>query len=153
MSSPPELSPGLRKPAPPSQPRSLWRNRDYLLLWSGQIISEIGSKSSLLAFPLLMLFLTGSPAQAGLLGALRGLPYILFCLPAGALIDRWNRKRVMILCDTGRALAMGSIPLAYVLGHLTLAQLYIVSFIEGTLYIFFVSLKPPLCRRSSPGNS
>ena len=137
MSSPPELSPSQRKPALTWQTRSLWRNRDYLLLWSGQIISEIGSKSSLLAFPLLVLFLTGSPAQAGLLGALRGLPYILFCLPAGALIDRWNRKRVMILCDTGRALAMGSIPLAYVLGHLTLAQLYIVSFTEGTLYIFF----------------
>lgn len=91
-----------------------------------------------------MLYLTGSPAQAGLLGALRGLPYLLFCLPAGALIDRWDRKRVMLLCDTGRALALLSIPLAYVLGHLSLLQLYLVSFTEGTLYIFF-SLAETAC--------
>src|SRR5215472_15751853 len=110
MSSQPELSSALPEPTLPSHPLPLWRNPDYLLLWGGQIISEIGSRASLLAFPLLMLALTGSPAQAGLLGALRGLPYLLFCLPAGALIDRWNRKRVMLLSDAGRALALGSIP-------------------------------------------
>src|SRR5215831_11349532 len=135
MSSQPELSPALREPAQPFHPLPLWRNPDYLLLWGGQSISDIGSRVSLLALPLLMLALTHSPAQAGLLGALRGLPNLLFGLPAGAFIDRWNRKRVMLFCDSGRALALGSIPLAYVLGHLTLAQLYLVSFIEGTLYL------------------
>jgi len=144
MSSPPEPSPAERSPARTRAPLPLWRNRDYLLLWSGQIISEIGSKASLLAFPLLMLSLTHSPAQAGLLGAVRGLPYILFCLPAGALIDRWDRKRVMLLCDSGRALALLSIPLAYALGHLTLVHLYLVSLTEGTLYIFF-SLAETAC--------
>ncbi len=86
----------------PAQPTSLWHNRDFLLLWSGQIVSAIGSQVSLIAFPWLILALTGSPAQAGLIAAIRTLPYLLFGLPAGALIDRWNRKRVMILCDTGR---------------------------------------------------
>ncbi len=101
------------------------------------MVSSIGTRVSMLAFPLLVLAITHSPAQAGLIAALRGLPYALFILPAGALIDRWNRKRVMILCDTGRALALGSIPVALLLGHLTTVQLYIVSLVEGTLFTFF----------------
>src|SRR5438876_11462576 len=119
-----------------SRPVPLWRNRDYALLWSGQMISSVGTRVSMLAFPLLVLAITHSPAQAGLIAALRGLPYALFVLPAGALIDRWNRKRVMILCDTGRVLALGSIPIALLLGHLTIVQLYIVSLVEGTLFTF-----------------
>ncbi len=119
------------------RPVPLWRNRDYVLLWSGQMVSSIGTQVSMLAFPLLVLAITHSPAQAGLVAALRGLPYVLFVLPAGALIDRWNRKRVMILCDAGRALALGSIPIALLLGHLTIEQLYIVSLVEGTLFTFF----------------
>src|SRR5579863_2777914 len=107
----------------------LWRNRDYMLLWSGQMVSSVGTRVSQLAFPLLVLALTHSPAQAGLIAALRGLPYALFILPAGALVDRWNRKRVMILCDTGRALALGSIPVALLLGHLSLIQLYSVALV------------------------
>jgi MFS family permease len=84
------------------------------LLVSGQAVSSVGSQVSLAAFPLLVLALTNSPAQAGLMTALRGLPFALFCLPAGALIDRWDRKRVMILCDIGRAIALGSIPVAVI---------------------------------------
>ncbi|HEV8192603.1 MAG TPA: MFS transporter, partial [Ktedonobacterales bacterium] len=123
--------------ATPQRPRSLFRNRDYMLLWGGQTVSTIGTEVSMVAFPFLVLALTGSPAQAGLMGGLRALPYLLFSLPAGALIDRWNRKTVMILCDAGRALALGSIPLALILGQLTLVQLYTVSAAEGTLFVFF----------------
>jgi MFS family permease len=119
------------------RPLSLWRNRDFLLLWSGQMVSAIGSQVSLLAFPWLILSVTGSPVQAGIIASVRTLPYILFGLPAGALVDRWDRKRVMILCDVGRVIALGSIPIAFALGFLTALQLYIVSFIEGTLFIFF----------------
>jgi len=115
----------------------LWRNRDYLVLWCGQGVSNIGSQASALALPLLMLALTGSPAQAGVLGGLRGLAYVLFGLPAGALADRWNRKRVLILCDLGRAIAFASIPIAIIAGHLSAPQLYFVSFVEGTLFILF----------------
>ncbi|WP_126553092.1 MFS transporter [Dictyobacter kobayashii] len=61
------------------------------------------------AFPWLVLALTRSPFQAGLVGALRLLPYFLFGLPAGALVDRWDRKRVMLLCDLGRAISLASI--------------------------------------------
>ncbi|MFL5693920.1 MAG: MFS transporter, partial [Ktedonobacteraceae bacterium] len=115
----------------------LWRNRDFLLLVSGQAVSSTGSQISLVAFPLLMLALTDSPALAGLMTALRGLPFALLCLPVGALVDRWDRKRVMILSDAGRAIALGSIPVALALGHLTYVQLALVSLIEGSLFVFF----------------
>lgn len=126
-------------PATPAadRPTPLWRNRNYLLLWSGQAISSVGGEASQLAFPLLILGVTHSPAQAGFAGALRALAYLLLGLPAGALIDRWDRKRTMIVCDAARALALGSIPLALALNHLTMAQIYLVSLIEGTLYVFF----------------
>lgn len=116
---------------------SLWRNRDFMLLWSGQLLSSVGSQVSLLAFPLLVLGITGSAAEAGLVGALRSLPFAILCLPAGALVDRWDRKRVMLLCDAGRALALGSIPIALWLGHLGLLQLCLVALVEGTLMTFF----------------
>jgi MFS family permease len=119
----------------PSRP--LWRNRDFLLLWNGQTISTLGTNISTLALPLLVLSLTHSPAQAGLLTAIRLLPYLLFSLPAGALLDRWNRKTVMISCDLVRWLALGSVPLAFGLGHLTLIHLCIAAFLEGTAYVFF----------------
>lgn len=115
----------------------LWRNRNYLLLWSGQAISSVGGEASQLAFPLLILSATHSPALAGFAGALRALAYLLLGLPAGALTDRWNRKRVMMLCDAGRALALGSIPLALTFGRLSMAQIYLVALVEGTLYVFF----------------
>jgi hypothetical protein len=63
-----------------SKPVSLWRNRDYLLLWSGQTISNVGTGVSTIAYPLLVLAVTGSPAQAGFISAVRALIYALLCL-------------------------------------------------------------------------
>ena len=123
------------------QPQSLWRNRDYLLLWSGQALSDIGGAVSELAFPLLVLAVTQSPAQAGFVAALRALPATLFSLLAGVLVDRWDRKRVMLVCDAGRALSLASIPIAYALGHLTIWQLYMTAFLEGTLMMVFTLAK------------
>ncbi|MBE3561247.1 MAG: MFS transporter [Ktedonobacteraceae bacterium] len=119
------------------RPVPLWRNRDYLLLIGGQAVSAIGSQISLVAFPLLIFALTGSAEQAGLMAAVRSLPVALFTLPAGVLVDRWDRRRLMLFCDAGRALVLGSIPVALIFGHLTSIQLYIVSFIEGTLFALF----------------
>jgi MFS family permease len=115
----------------------LWRNRDYVILRGSQSVSEIGSQVSTLAFLLLILALTHSPAEAGLAGALAVLPFAVLGLPAGALVDRWNRKRLMILCDAGRTLALASIPLAGVFGHLTVLQVYLVILVAGTLSVFF----------------
>src|SRR5437588_7690938 len=89
----------------PAKVVPLWRNRDYLLLWTGQTISNVGSSVSALAFPLLVLLVTPSAAQAGIVGALNALPRVFFTLLAGLLLDRWHRKRVMLSCDFGRALS------------------------------------------------
>lgn len=119
------------------RPVALRHNRDFLLLWSGQAVSSLGTQVAHLAFPLLMLALTRSPALAGLLGMARGLPFVLLSLPAGALVDRWDRRRVMVVSDVGRALALGSIPLALAFEALTVWQLDVVAAVEGTLFTFF----------------
>lgn len=136
-SSPREISDN--PPVQPDQhrPRSLWRNRDFVLLWSGQLISTAGTQVTSLALPLLILAVTHSPAQAGIVAACSSLPRFLLALPAGALVDRWDRRRVMLISDTGRAVALGSIPVAALLGHLSVAQIYVVTLIEGTLHVFF----------------
>ncbi len=121
----------------PVRPVSLWRNRDYMLLWGGQVVSVLGSNVSTIVVPLLILAITNSPAAAGIAGALTSIPYVLFSLPVGALIDRWDRKKVMVLCDLGRALVFASIPLAIWLDTLTIWQLYVAAFVEGVLMVFF----------------
>ncbi|MBF6591304.1 MAG: MFS transporter [Ktedonobacterales bacterium] len=126
-------------PLPPRDSAvSLWRNRDFLLLWSGQLVSSFGGEISSLALPLLILTLTGSAAQAGFAAALSAVPALLIGLPAGALIDRWDRKRVMIICDVLRALTLASIPLALALGRLTMLQIYLVSLVQGGCQLFFL---------------
>jgi MFS family permease len=127
-----------RTPQPQQQPprqrhTPLWRNRDFLLIIGGQMVSEAGTQVSHLAFPLLMLLLTNSPSQAGLMGALRAVPYVALALPAGALVDRWNRRVVMVVCDTGRALCLGSVAVALALHALAPGQLYVIALIEGIL--------------------
>ena len=117
--------------------RALWRNRDFMLLWSGQTLSTLGSQVSATAVPLLVLAMTGSPATAGLIGFLGGLPHLVAQLPAGALVDRWDRWRTMLVCDIGRLLVVASLPVAWWLGWLTVTQVAIVAFAETTLYVFF----------------
>jgi len=115
----------------------LWQNRDYLLLWSGQTVSILGSQVTQIAFPLLVLALTGSPATAGFVAAARTVPYLLFALPAGALVDRWDRKLTMIICGSGSALALASVVIAYLLGALAIPQIVAVSFIEGAFAVIY----------------
>jgi predicted MFS family arabinose efflux permease len=97
----------------------------------------LGSRVSEIAFPLLILAITQSPATAGLAGFLGKLPYILFQLPAGAIVDRVNRRRLMIACDVGRLLALASIPLADWFGLLSVVQIIAIAFVEGSLFVFF----------------
>ncbi|HEX5174028.1 MAG TPA: MFS transporter [Gaiellaceae bacterium] len=115
----------------------LRRNRDFLLLWSGQVVSTVGSEVSQLAYPLLVLALTHSARDAGIVGFARALPFLLLYLPAGAYVDRWDRKRVMLAADAGRALALGSVAVWLALGRPPLAWLALTSFVEGSLFVFF----------------
>lgn len=115
----------------PAAPRSLWRNRDFLLLWLGQAFSSVGGEATTLALPLLVLAITRSPVQAGVVVALNKLAGLLLTLPAGALIDRLDRKRLMFGCDAVRALAVASIPVALALGRLSILQLDLFALITG----------------------
>ena len=123
----------------------LRRNRDFQLLWTTQIVSEVGTAVSAVAYPLLALSLTHSPAKTGVVGFAATLPWFLFSLPAGALVDRWNRKRLMLACESLRGLALGSIAFSLAIGQLRFVQVAVVAFVETTLTIlFFVSERAAL---------
>jgi MFS family permease len=124
----------------------LRRNRDFRLLWLGSVVSVLGSRASAIAYPLLVLALTGSPADAGLVGFTATIPYLLMQLLAGAFVDRWNRRYVMIACDGGRAVAVGSVVLGLALDRIALVQIMAVSFIEGSLYVFHSLAEPAAVR-------
>jgi MFS family permease len=115
----------------------LRRTRDFILLQVGQGLSVLGSTSTNIAYPLLALAVTHSPAKAGVVGFANLVPYALFGLLAGVAADRWNRKRVMIAMDVVRALAMASIVTAIALADITFAQIAIVAFLEGSAFVFF----------------
>jgi MFS family permease len=125
------------RPAAERELVPLRRNRDFVLLQVGQALSTIGSEASGIAYTLLVLALTGSPAKAGLAAFARLLPYALFALPAGVASDRFNRKWLMIWADVVRVLALGSLAITVGTGHVSLAQILIVAFIEGTMFVFF----------------
>ena len=119
------------------QPVALRRNRDFQLLWGGQAVSLLGSQTSKIAYPLLVLAMTGSAARAGIAGFAAMLGYLLFPLPAGGLADRHDRKRIMICCDVIRLLAVGSIAVAGWAAHITYVQVLVAGFAEGTASVFF----------------
>lgn len=112
-------------------------NRDFRLLWIGQSLSSLGGHLSAVAFPLLVLATTGSPAKAGLVGLAANAPFVLLQLPAGAYVDRWNRRAVMLVADVGRAAALGSIAVAVALDRLTFAHTIIVAIVDGSLFVMF----------------
>jgi MFS family permease len=115
----------------------LRRNRDFVLLQFGQGLSTLGSTSTYVAYPLLVLALTHSPAKAGVVGFANVLPYALFALLAGVVADRVDRKRLMIAMDLIRAAAMASVVTALAAGVLTFWQVAAVAFVEGTAFVFF----------------
>jgi predicted MFS family arabinose efflux permease len=115
----------------------LRHNRDFQLLWIGQGISALGSRASGVAFPLLVLGLTGSPLKAGATMFAGSLALLLFTLPAGAYLDRVDRRRAMLFCDGVRSVALGSIALALWLGSLSFAQILLVAFVDGAGFVVF----------------
>jgi len=107
-----------------------------MLLWSGQLISWMGTEVTSLALPLVVLALTGSPAQAGIVAAIQGAVYVIWSIPAGALVDRWNRKTVMVVANLGSGLAIGAIALGLALHDLTVLELYIACAVESSFFVF-----------------
>jgi MFS family permease len=115
----------------------LRHNRDFVLLQVGQTLSTIGSESTGIAYPLLVLAITHSPVQAGVVGFARLVPWALFGVLAGAAVDRLPRKRMMIVSDIVRIGAVTSIVVAIAVHGISFAQIAIVAFVEGTMFVFF----------------
>jgi MFS family permease len=117
-------------------PVPLRRNRDFMRLWIGASVSQFGSRVGLTAFPLLVLYHTGSAFQSGLVGFAAALPNLTVQLPAGALVDRWDRRRIMLWCNVLGTLAMASVAVAVVCGHVWLVHLMLAAFVDGSRGIF-----------------
>lgn len=117
---------------------SLWRDRDFMSLWSAETVSQIGSQVTVLALPFTaMQVLDADAFEVGLLRSAQFLPFVLVGLPAGVWVDRLPRRPILIVGDLGRAAALASIPVAHVLGVLSMGQLYVVAFVAGVLTVFF----------------
>ena len=110
---------------------------DFWKFFIGQTISNFGGSITAFALPLLVFKLTGSPISLAITTAATFLPYLLFGLVIGAWTDRTDRRRLMIAADVLRACAIGSIPLAYVGGYLTVGWIYAVAFVHSLLSIAF----------------
>lgn len=118
-------------------PGRLLRNRGFTSLVMVQGVSVLGNQIMSIALPLLTLELTGSPSQAGVVAGLGSVPYLLFSLAAGALVDRWEHRTVLMACNAMRAVVILWVPLAHAAGVLDVTQLYVLSLVTGTAFVFF----------------
>jgi MFS family permease len=117
--------------------RPLRRNRDFILLQVAGLLSSGGSQISAIAYPLLVLALTNSPAKAGIVTFARLFGMAVLALPAGLVADRWPRRRLMIAAHVLRAVAVGSLGLLVVLGEAVFWVIPVVAFVEGTGAILY----------------
>jgi len=110
----------------------------FLRLWASQSISLLGSRVTMTALPLTAVYALHATAfEMGILTAAGPLAYLLVGLPAGAWVDRLPRRPVMIVADLGRAILLASIPIASIVGLLSMAQLFLVALLVGVLTVFF----------------
>src|SRR5205823_10566111 len=92
----------------------LWRNRDFIRLWSAQTVSQFGSQVTNLALPFVaILVLNATTFEVAALGVVDVLPFALLSLPAGVWVDRLRRRSILIAADWGRAIVLASVPIAY----------------------------------------
>ena len=126
-----------------SSATSLWRHADFLKLWTGQTVSELGSVVTRTAVPLVALLVLGAgPAEMALLVVAGSLAVLLVGFFAGAWVDRLPRRPLLVASDILRSLLLLSIPVAFALDVLGMQQLYLVVFLEGCLGVLFDAAYP-----------
>jgi MFS family permease len=112
--------------------------RDFGLLWAGQATHRIGTEIINLALPLLaVLVMSGTALQVSAIVAVAYLPSLLLGLPAGVLVDRWERRTVLVTADFGRCVVLGSIPLLVWLDAISFPILYVITFVSGVLTLLY----------------
>src|SRR3954447_14893158 len=130
-------------PCPPMVTPSLWRHGDFMKLWVGQTVSELGSVVTRTAVPLLALLVLGAgPFEMALLIVSASLAVLLVGFLAGAWVDRLRRRPLLIWADATRAALLFSIPAAYVADVLRIEQLYVVVFLEACVATLFNAAYP-----------
>jgi predicted MFS family arabinose efflux permease len=130
----------------------LRRNRDFVLLQIGQLLSSAGTSSTSIAFPLLVLAVTHSPAKAGLVAFARSLPSVLLALPAGLAADRWSRRRLMIAADGVRVLAIAALAATILFDRVAFWEIVAVAFVEGSGSALFFGAQPGALRAVVPAH-
>jgi len=121
----------------PASSRSLRRNRNFMIFWAGQTCSVLGDAFALIAIPLLVLNATGSLAKMGLVTAAFGAGSLVAGILAGPLVDRVDRRKLMICCDLGRAVVYGLIPLTWWLVGPQIWLIYAVTVVGAGLGMIF----------------
>src|SRR3954462_14141213 len=117
---------------------SLWSHREFVKLWTGQAISQIGSRITRTALPFAAaITLKAGPFQMGILAGAAGVSVLLFGLFAGAWADRLRRRPILIWTDLGRAAVLLTIPIAAMRHSLTMTHLYVVAAAAGLLTVLF----------------
>ncbi|GAA5158954.1 MFS transporter [Ornithinimicrobium tianjinense] len=123
---------------PAAGTRSLFRHHDFRQLWMGDTVSVFGAQFVMFAMPLMAVQLLHADAfEMGVLAMLESLAFLLISLPAGAWVDRWRKKLVIVLGDLLRAALLITLPVAWLLDALTMWQLYVVAFAVGCITVFF----------------
>lgn len=117
----------------PTSPQPLRRNRDFTLLWGGAGLSLLAGRATAVAYPLTVLWATGSPGDAGLVGTALLLPMLLMQLPGGVIVDRYDRRRVMLLAGLGQALIAAVVTVLLLTDRTWLWALLLAAFAEGAL--------------------
>src|ERR1700694_616330 len=114
--------------------RGLWRHQNFILLWAGQTVSLFGTQITTLALPTIaILLLHATPFEVGVLATIPWVAYLGLGLFAGVAVDRMPRRMVMMITDIRRAVALGSIPLAFTLGVRSIYHLYLGFLLGGLL--------------------
>jgi len=115
----------------------LRRNRDFLLLQAGQLLSTFGATMSAIAYPLLVLALTGSAAKSGYVGAIQFVPLVLLSAPAGVAADRFDRRKLMIASDIAGATALGALAASVLSHHATFWLILLVASADSSAAVVF----------------
>jgi len=123
---------------------SIIKNRNFAFMWFGHLISHAGDAVFMIALPWLMLDITGSKSLTSLVSMSAYLPAVLFGLFAGVVVDRYNRKWIMIYSDTLRALLVSVIPLALIYGFISPLLIGIITFSLSTFSAFFYPARDSL---------
>jgi hypothetical protein len=162
LSESPSSSPGKAALPPPDAPTSLWRNRDFNIFWAGQALSNVGDGVTWVAMPLLVYQLSGSVVQMGMVTAASFLGQWAACLFAGSLVDRLDRRWLMIACDIGRMALQMYLALGFTgaesagAGAVVLYAVAGLSAVLGTIFnLSHIAVLPSLVRREQiiRGNS